>query len=251
MTGERVRTLLVALILMLPAGCTSLVRHLPGASAPTQAAEADRLFREGDYTSARTVWQQLAKEYPRSDTGERSAYLAARVLIFPKNPSRDYRQAAREFEAYQITYPSGAYSDEAAAWIAAADALEQSRVAGLLGQVDDLTKRLEIAETERSRIEAERKGLAAERDTLERERNELRKKIDALLQEKESLLKERTAILRERDTLATDKVSLEKTIESLSRERERLLATKAKLEQRLRDVTEVDIKMEKKRRTVK
>jgi hypothetical protein len=42
-----------------------------------------------------------------------------------------------------------------------------------------------------------------------------------------------------------------KRVEALIREKERLISAKAKLEQRLRDLTEVDINMEKKRKKVK
>lgn len=251
MTGELVRTTLITVVLILPMGCASFVQHLPGASAPRLVLEADRLLREGDYAGARATWQQLAKEYPRSDTGERSAYLAAWILVFPKNPSRDYRRAAQEFEAYRKAYPSGTYADEATAWIAAVEALERSQVAELLVKVDDLKKQVEQAAAERSKAKAERDGLAKERDALTLERKKLGNRIEALLQEKKGLLKERTALLRERDNLTTDRIALEKRVASLLRDRERLLAAKAKLEQRLRDVTEVDIRMEKKRRKVK
>ena len=44
---------------------------------------------------------------------------------------------------------------------------------------------------------------------------------------------------------------MEKKAEALTREKERLAAAKAKLEQRLRDLTAVDINMEKKRKKVK
>lgn len=227
------------------------MQNLPGGATARQLQEAERLFRDGKYAEARAAWQKVAGEHPGSSAGERAAYLAARALVEPKNPAKDYRQAAKEFESLLRAYPAGAHAAEAAAWLGAVEALEQSRVNDLLGQVDTLTKKLEQAAAERARKDAERDGLARERDALTGERDDLRKRIDALLQEKEDLLTERTALLRERDGLAKDKVALEKKVETLTREKERLSAAKAKLEQRLRDVTDVDIKMEKKRKKVR
>jgi chromosome segregation ATPase len=245
------RIVLIALLLMTATGCAALMQGLPVSPAARQLQDADRLAGQGKYAEAHDAYLKIAAEQPRTSAGEQAAYQAARLLVAYKNPSRDYRQAVREFEAFLKAHPSGKRAEDAASWLALLGNAEQSRMNALLDQVDALTKKAEQAAAERKKTEAERDAAAGERDVLRGERDELRRRIDALLQEKESLLTERTALLQERDGLAKDKVALEKKVEALTRDKERLLAAKAKLEQRLRDVTDVDIRMEKKRRKVK
>jgi outer membrane protein assembly factor BamD (BamD/ComL family) len=238
----------IVVLLLLAPGCASLMQNLPAGATARQVQEAERLFRQGNYSDARKAWQQVAREHPSTAAGEQAAYQAARVLVHPKNPSKNYREAGREFEAFLQRYPSGKYADDAAAWLAALENLEQSRVTGLIEQVDALTKKLEQAAADQRKTEVERDAAAKERDALAAEREGLKKHLDGLVNEKDELLKEKAELVRERDGLLRNKAALEKQVEALTKEKERLLAAKAKLEQRLRDVTEVDIKMEKKRK---
>lgn len=245
------RKLLIVILLLLTPGCASLMQNLPAGAQARKVQEAERLFRQGNYAEARRAWQQVAGEHPSPAVREQAAYRAARVLVHPGNPSKNYREAAQEFGAFLQKYPSGTYAGDAAAWLAALETLDESRVTGLIEQVDALTKKLGQATANARKAEAERDAAAKERDALAGERDELKNQIDGLVNEKDGLLREKAELVRERDGLIKNKAALEKQVEALTKEKERLLAAKAKLEQRLRDVTEVDIKMEKKRKTVK
>lgn len=241
------RYALIILILMLP-GCASRMQSITAGSAGRQAQEAGRLMRAGDYTEARTAWQRIAKERSGAPAGEQAAYEAVLVLVHPRNPAKDYRQASGEFEAFLRTYPSGAHAGDAEAWLGVLGMLDQARVTALLEEAGALAKKLEQADSGRKKAEAERDGLARERAALAGERDELKKRIDAMIEERGEMLKEQTALLRARDGLAKDKAALGKKAEGLARDKERLLAAKAKLEKRLRELTDVDIKMEKRRK---
>ncbi len=245
------RNILIAVLLTLVPGCASLMQGLPGGATARQVQEAERLFQQGKYAEARAAWQQVAKERAGSPAGEQAAYRAARVLVYHKNPSKNYGLAARELEALLKTYPTGKHADDAASWLSLLETMEKARVTALFEQVDALTKKLEQAAADRRKTEAERDAVIKERDALTGERDDLKKRIDALVQEKEDLLKEKTALLKEKDVLAKDRAALEKKVAGLTKDKERLLAAKAKLEQRLRDVTEVDVTMEKKRKQMK
>ncbi len=244
------KALIIFLIGFMP-GCAALMEGLPSGSGSPKTQNADRLLAEGDFAGAREVLLKIARERKGSETGERAAYRAALALVDPKNPARNYRNAANEFEALLRDYPSGKHAGEAAAWISATEIIEQTRVNELLVQVDVLTKRMEETSAELQKTGASRDTAMRERDALIAEKSELWKRIDALILEKSALTTEKNALAQERDGLARDKAALEKRAETLAKEKERLVAAKAKLEQRLRDLTAVDINMEKKRKKVK
>lgn len=245
------RMVLIVVLLLLAPGCASLMQGLPGGAQARQAREAERLFQQGNYSEARKAWQQVAREHPSPAVREQAAYQAAFILVQPGNPSKSYQEAAQEFGAFLRKYPSGKYAGDAAAWLAALETPEQSRVNTLIEQVDVLTKKLDQAAANARKTESERDSAARERDALMGEREALKKQIDGLVDEKDGLIREKAALARERDGLLRDKAALEKQVAALTKEKERLLAAKAKLEQRLRDLTEVDINMEKKRKKVK
>jgi len=242
--------LIIFLIAFMP-GCAALMEGLPSRAGSPKAQDAERFLAEGHFVEAREVWQRTARDRKGTEAGEQAAYRAALTLVHPKNPAKNYRNAANEFETLLRDYPSGKHAGEAAAWISAVEVIEQTRVNELLIQVDTLTKRMEETSVELQKTGAARDMAMRERDALTAEKNELWKRIDGLILEKSALTVEKTALVQERDGLARDKAGLEKKVEALTKEKERLLAAKAKLEQRLRDLTAVDINMEKKRKKVK
>lgn len=244
------KALIIFLIACMP-GCAVLTGGLPSGTGSRKTQDADRLLTEGNFAEARAVWQRIARERKGSEAGERAAYRAALALVHPKNPARNYRNAANEFETLLRDYPSGKYAGEAAAWISATEIIEQTRVNELLVQVDALTKRMGEISAELQKTGAARDTAMRERDALTAEKNDLWKRIDGLILEKSALTTEKTTLAQERDGLAKDMATLEKRAEVLTKEKERLAAAKAKLEQRLRDLTEVDINMEKKRKKVR
>ncbi|HWR73058.1 MAG TPA: hypothetical protein VN604_07800, partial [Nitrospirota bacterium] len=193
--------LIIFLIAFMP-GCAVLTGGLPPGAGSRKAQDADRLLAEGNFAAAREVWQRIARERKGSEAGERAAYRAALTLVHPKNPARNFRNAANEFETLLRDYPSGKHAGEAAAWISAAEIIEQTRVNELLIQVDVLTKRMEETSAELQKTGAARDTAMRERDALTAEKNELWKRIDGLLLEKSALITEKTALVQERDGLA-------------------------------------------------
>ncbi len=241
---------LLAVILL--SGCSPFLQHVSGRENAEKFREAEAAFEQGKYIEARAAYRALAEDR-RADprTAELSQFRAAYILVYYKNPDRDYSSAACEFEEFSVRYPSGALADEARSWLDLLTSFEQSRTGELLKEVDLLTRRIEDVTKELQETKADGEAVTKERDLLLIDKNNLAKKVDELLNDKDSLLKEKTALLKERDRLGKEKTGLEKKVDILSRDKEDLALAKEKLEKSLRDLTMVDVKMEKKRKKVK
>ena len=238
---------LTGALFLLVSSCASLMQP-PSEKIPV---ETELMLKQGKFVQAYEAYQRIARTEAGSPAGEEAAYRAARVLVSSRNPARSYPLAAEQFEAYLQRYPSGRFAEDAAAWLAALTVIRESSGETLRAQIDDLMKQLASSETALLRTESERDSTTRERDALQRERDEFGKKLEDELREKDELLRTTTALLQERDGLAKDTSALKQRVAALTKEREKLLAAKAKLEQRLRDVTEVDVTMEKERQKVK
>jgi TolA-binding protein len=120
------KALIISLIGFMP-GCAALMEGLSSGSGSPKTQNAEQLLAEGNFTGAREVWQRIARDRKGSEAGERAAYRAALTLVHPKNPARNYRNAANEFETLLQDYPSGKHAGEAVAWISATEIIEQTR----------------------------------------------------------------------------------------------------------------------------
>lgn len=229
--------------LLLLAGCAGAFQTQAAREAALRDQRIQELSAQGRFEEAREIWKGVARSRRGTPSGEEAAYRAALLLVHPGNPSPDYRQAAREFSAVAAEYPQGARAVDAGAWQSALSRQEASQVAELIERSAALSRKLE--ETAAAFAAAGKERLA-----LVREGEELRSRIGQLVQERDRLIGEHAALARERDALARDKSGLEKDLRAMTKDRDRLHAAKKKLEQRLRDVTEVDIRMEKKRRNI-
>jgi len=206
--------------------------------------DAERLVREGKYQQAHDEYQRIAGGAAGSPAGEEALYRSARVLLDARNPSKNYAAAVTELERYLLQYPSGRYAGDAADLIAALDFSQQARVHALLENVKALEKKLDAAANER-------REAAADRDRTLRERDALAARLAALVAERDELLKRQSALLQERNALMKDNKILRTKVETLRKENQRLLAAKGKLDKRLRDITAIDVKMEKERKKMK
>lgn len=230
-------------VLFLLAGCAGMLQPQAAREAAVRELQVRQLISDGRFGEARELWKGIAQSRHGSPAGEEALYRAALMLVHPENPSPDYRQAAAEFSALIAEYPQGAHAVDAGAWRAALNRQEASQMTELLERSASLARKLEQTASALASTEAERSALV-------REGEGLRSQIDALIRERDGVRVERAALARERDGLARDKSALEKDLVTMMKERDRLRTAKAKLEQRLRDVTEVDIRMEKKRRNI-
>jgi hypothetical protein len=245
------RSLSALALVFLAAGCAPLIRGPAGGENFQPFQEAENLFSQGKYGEARSAYHALSLD--RSDPGraEQSQFKAAYILVYYKNPDKDYGGAAREFEEFLTSYPSGTLAGEAGSWRDALKRRDQAKTNELLKEIDALTRKVNdlTGEFEKARTDSE--AAARERDLVLVEKSDLLKKVEDLLNEKDSLLKGKAALLNERDGLAKDKIGLEKKVARLTREKEDLTRSKHKLEKSLRDLTALDVKMEKKRKNVK
>ena len=236
--------LLIVLLLASP-GCLFPEQRTDGRrDAGWPLNDAERLVREGKYQQAHDEYQRIAGGAAGSPAGEEALYRSARVLLDARNPSKNYAAAVTELERYLLQYPSGRYAGDAADLIAALDFSQQARVHALLENVKALEKKLDAAANER-------REAAADRDRTLRERDALAARLAALVAERDELLKRQSALLQERNALMKDNKILRTKVETLRKENQRLLVEKGKLDKRLRDITAIDVKMEKERKKMK
>jgi len=236
--------LLIVLLLASP-GCLFPEQRTDGRrDAGWPLNDAERLVREGKYQQAHDEYQRIAGGAAGSPAGEEALYRSARVLLDARNPSKNYAAAVTELERYLLQYPSGRYAGDAADLIAALDFSQQARVHALLENVKALEKKLDAAANER-------REAAADRDRTLRERDALAARLAALVAERDELLKRQSALLQERNALMKDNKILRTKVEALRKENQRLLVEKGKLDKRLRDITAIDVKMEKERKKMK
>ena len=261
---KRTFALTVMVLLPLLIGCAGLLRSV-GSGSAGQLEDAHVLARQGKYDDAHTLCLKIAEAQPGTDAAEEALYTAALLSVSSRNPDRDYVRADREFDALLHQFPTGRHIDDASAWLLALEAINQARVNSLVEQIEALTKKLADADAARQLAEAahevlrsEFAAVSGERDELIAEQEELgagiavlQDRITALLSEKDSALREKTALARERDGLVEDKAKSEKTIEALATDKRILLSAKALLEKRIAELSRIDVKMEKKRKTVK
>jgi hypothetical protein len=230
-SGTMIRRFMLVLVLLL-ASCTPLMQGPTGDNATAPQGKTD--------TPPDTGTRPAPLEQEQAD------YDAAYQFVRSGNPNRDYDRAAKEFEGYLATYPGGAHADEASSWLAL---IHNAQQAGKREQeLGSLKKSLEDIELRLRSTEAAREAAAGERDALIEEKTEVQGRIDGLEREKAELRREKSTVVKARDDLAADKTALEKKINSLTKEKERLTAAKINLQKRLRELSELDVRMEKKRK---
>lgn len=246
------KNVLIVVLLLASAGC---LFPAPGTEdrqgAGWSLIEADRLVREGKYQQAHEEYQRIARIAAGSPAREEALYRSARVLMVSRNPSKNYSAAVTELEVYLLRYPSGRYAGDAADLIAALDFSQQARVHDLLEKLTALEKKLEATTNDRREATADRDRTLKERDALLAERDALGARLTALVAERDDLLKKRSALLQEQSALVKDNNALKKKVEALRKENEKLLEAKEKLDKNLRDITAIDVKMEKERKKLK
>lgn len=234
--GFSMRNPVLILVLLAAAGCAPLAQNIEGREGRKKFNEAETAFREGKFGYARTAYLALADDRSDPQCAEQAQFNAAYILVYYKNPDKDFSLAAREFDEFLVRHPLGERADEAGSWLYLIRSFEESKTKELLNEVDSLTRKADDLTKELQKSHADDETAAKERDLLLIEKNALAKKVD-------DLVKEKAALLNERDGLAKDKIDLENKVALLTR-------AKAKIEKSLHDLSMVDVKMEKKRKKV-
>jgi hypothetical protein len=226
-------------------GC-AVLKSLPFSEESKKYQEAETFFEQGQYKDAYGAYRAISAT--DSPWAEQAKFNAAYVLVYHKNPDKDYALVAREFDEFLARYPSGARAGEAHTWLGILKMFDQTKTGELLKETAALTARIEAATKELQKAQGNEEVLKKERDALLAEKTGLAKKVDDLLNEKEALIKNNTALVKDNEALTKDRAALEKKIVALNKEKNSLIQAKLKLEKSIRDLTLVDIKMEKKRK---
>ena len=82
---------------------------------------------------------------------------AAHILVYYKNPDKDYSREAREFGEFPSRYPAGTFAGEARSRLDVLRNFEQSKTNELLKEVDSFTRKMEAVTQELQRLEPMRK----------------------------------------------------------------------------------------------
>jgi hypothetical protein len=232
-------------------GCAPFA-HQPSVAGDLQKyRDAKTLFEQGMYRESRDAYRSLYETYPQSQWAAEAQFNAAYILVYYKNPDRDYAGAQHELERYLQRYPLSTFAGEAQSWISLIKAFDQSRVRELLSEVESLTRKIEDTSKALLATQQAEAIILKERNRLIIEKNNLTNKIEELLNEKDALLDEKAGLLTDRERLITSNADIEQKNQELLGEKEELIKAKAKLEKSLREMTMVDVKMEKQRKKMK
>ena len=244
------KKIMITMMSFLITGCAVLT-PLPFTDDAKKYQAGNAFFEQGNYKDAYIAYHDLADGRPRSHWVEQSKFNAAYVLVYYKNPNKDYIRAAREFEEFLDWYPKSILADEANTWLDTIKMFQETKAGELLKQVVSLTTKIESMTKELRESQMNRETIMKERDLLLIQKTGLAKNVDDLLIEKDILIKKNTALAAGNDELNKNKVVLEKRIDTLKKERKNLIEIKEKLEKSLHDLSLVDVTMEKKRKKLK
>jgi len=237
-----------ALVLFLMTGCAILTPPFLISEDTRTYHAAQAAFEQGKYKEAHDAYRAIADS--RSSWAEQSKFDAAYVLVYYKNPEKNFAAAAQEFGEFLARYPESARAEDATTWLAMLKMFEQTKTGALVKEVASLSMRIESIAKELQKTQTEKEALMKERDSLLTEKIGLTKKVDDLLNEKDALIAKNTALVKSTEGLSRENAALEKKISTLEKEKKNLIQTKAKLEKSLRALTMIDVKMEKKRKKI-
>jgi hypothetical protein len=113
---------------------------------------------------------------------------AAHILVYYKNPDKDYSREAREFGEFPSRYPAGTFAGEARSRLDVLRNFEQSKTNELLKEVDSFTRKMEAVTQELQKARADEEAASKERDLLLIGKNNSTRKVDDLLNDKDGLL---------------------------------------------------------------
>ena len=239
---------LLALVILLVSGC-GVMRSLPFTEDSKNYQAAKRSFEQGRYDAARDAYRAIAET--RSPWAEEAKFNAASVLVYYDNPQKSYLSAEGEFEDFLARYPQSALASEASTWLAMLKMFHQTNVGILSKEVELLTVKGERLTKELQQSQSEGASLRKEREMILAEKTLLLRKVEYLLGEKEALIRKKEELANDNEALVKDKQVLTKRVEVLKKEKKALAEAKAVLEKSLRDLTMVDVKMERKRSKIK
>jgi FtsZ-binding cell division protein ZapB len=239
---------ILVLVVLLVSGC-GVMRSLPFTADSKNYQTAKRYFEQGRYDVAHDAYRAISES--RSPWAEEAKFNAASVLVYYNNPRKNYTSAEGEFEDFLFRYPQSSLANEASTWLSMLKMFHQTNVGILSKEVESLTVKGERLTKEMQQAQQEGDSLKKEREVILAEKAILLKKVDYLLSEKDALIRKNEELVKDNEGLAKDKQALTKRVDVLKKEKKVLSEAKATLEQSLRDLTMVDVKMERKRSKIK
>jgi outer membrane protein assembly factor BamD (BamD/ComL family) len=237
-----------ALVFFFMTGCTILTPPFLISEDTKAYHAAQAAFEQGKYQEAHNAYRAIADS--RSSWAEESKFEAAYVLVYYKNPEKNFIAATQEFAEFLARYPESTRAEEANTWLAMLKMFEQTKAGALVKEVASLNMRIESVAKELQKTQTDKEAFVKERDLLLTEKTSLIKKVDDLLNEKDVLISKNTALMKSNEGLSRENAALEKKISTLDKEKKNLIQAKTKLEKSLRALTMIDVKMEKKRKKI-
>jgi outer membrane protein assembly factor BamD (BamD/ComL family) len=242
------KKVIAILVPVLLAGCTMVTPQFLVSDDTKTYRAAQASFDQGKYKEAHDAFRAIAAG--RSSWAEQSKFDAAYVLVYYKNPEKNFAAAEQEFNEFLARYPGSAHAEEAHTWLALLRMFDQTKAGELVKEVASLRIKIEGVAKELQKTQTDNEALMRERDSLLTEKNGLAKKVNALLSEKDALIAKNTALLKSNEKLGRENAALEKKIGALEKDKRNLMQAKTKLEKSLRALTMIDVKMEKRRKKI-
>jgi TolA-binding protein len=238
----------IALLFLTTTGCAGM-KLLPFTDDAKKYQAAIKLVEQRNYQAAHEAYRAIAET--NSPWAEEAKYQAGSVLIANKNPAKRYAAAEREFEEFLSKYPESDLAGEAASWLAMLKMFHATKAGDLAREIESLNLRIAAYLKDLQKIQGEDELLRKEREALLTERTALLRKTVELLNEKTALIRKSEELARDNAGLTKDRIALTNQVHVLNKEKQKLVEQKASLEKSLRELTMVDIKMEKKRSRIK
>ncbi len=106
-------------------------------------AEADSLFRAGNYEYAKVKFDKIRTVKPSSPAARTAQYYLGFINVYYENPFANWEAALREFKLFVSLYPDDARVSEVNSWIKLLVAMQsfKKEYVGTSGQLEELKKK--------------------------------------------------------------------------------------------------------------
>lgn len=106
-------------------------------------AEADSLFRNGNYEYAKVKYAKARELKPKSDVARISQYYLAYINVYYDNPFSNWEAALREFRTFAALYPDDQRIGEVNSWIRLLVVMQTFKKVyqGTTNKLDELSKK--------------------------------------------------------------------------------------------------------------
>lgn len=107
-------------------------------------AQADSLFREGNYEYAKVKFARVREIKPKSEVAKIAQFYLAYINVFYDNPFANWEAALREFRTFAALYPEDSRIGEVNSWIRLLVVMQtfKKEYQGTTNRLEELSKKI-------------------------------------------------------------------------------------------------------------